>query len=142
MLIQHYLAEKAAPDQVVMHSKNTRVYVMHVFPATIEVIWTLGIKPSDSNSAEFSCSVEALMPAPLGSIATLGLPPLFLRWHVEEEAIKFAADIARKIGARAVGFEWQSQTLPGVPNRDLLAALLVNREQDFLRFVDPCCEVC
>jgi hypothetical protein len=24
----------------------------------------------------------------------------------------------------------------------LLAALLVNREQDFLRFVDPCCEVC
>jgi len=27
------------------------------------------------------------------------LLPLFLRWHVEEETIKFAADIARKIGA-------------------------------------------
>ena len=27
LLIQHYLAEKAAPDQVVMHSKDTRVYV-------------------------------------------------------------------------------------------------------------------
>ena len=38
LLIQHYLAEKAAPDQVVMHSKDTRVYVMHIFPATIGVI--------------------------------------------------------------------------------------------------------
>jgi hypothetical protein len=99
LLIQHYLAEEAAPDQVVMHSKDTRVYVMHIFPATIEVIWTLGVKPRDGNGAEFSCSVEALMPAPLGSVATLGLLPLFLRWHVEEETIKFAADIARKIGA-------------------------------------------
>jgi len=72
---------------------------MHIFPATIEVIWTLGVKPRDGNGAEFSCSVEALMPAPLGSVATLGLLPLFLRWHVEEETIKFAADIARKIGA-------------------------------------------
>jgi hypothetical protein len=81
-----------------MHSKNTRVYVLHVFPATIEVIWILGVEPKDSKSAKFRCSVEALMPAPLGSVATLGLLPLFLRWHVEEETIKFAADINRKVG--------------------------------------------
>src|SRR5262245_46932182 len=54
LLIQHYLAEKAAPDKVVMHSKDTSVYVMHILPATIEVIWTLGVKPTDANRAEFS----------------------------------------------------------------------------------------
>ena len=32
------------------------------------------------------------MPAPLGSVAM----PLFLRWRVEDETIKFAADIARR----------------------------------------------
>jgi hypothetical protein len=36
------------------------------------------------------------MPAPLALVASLGLLPLFLRWHVEEETLKFAADIARK----------------------------------------------
>jgi hypothetical protein len=43
---------------------------------------------------------------------------------------------------RSVGFEWESKTLPGMPTGDLLAALLIDREQDFLRFIDPCCEVC
>lgn len=39
------------------------------------------------------------MPALLGSVATMGLLPLFLRRHVEEETLKFAADIERKVGA-------------------------------------------
>jgi hypothetical protein len=43
--------------------------------------------------------VETRMPAMLGSIGFLGLLPLFLRRHVEEETIKFAADIATKLGA-------------------------------------------
>ncbi|MGH6736072.1 MAG: hypothetical protein ACRECX_08335 [Methyloceanibacter sp.] len=96
LLIQHYLAKKAAANHVLMHSTNTRVYVMHVFPATIEVIWTLAVEPRDHNSAEFSCTVEARMPAALDFVARLGLLPLFLRRHVEEETNKFAADIARK----------------------------------------------
>ena len=96
LLVQHYFANKAAANHVLMHSTNSRVYIMHVLPATIEVIWTLGVEPRDSQSAEFTCTVEARMPAPLRFLATLGLLPLFLRWHVEEETIKFAADIARK----------------------------------------------
>ncbi len=36
LLVQHYLAVFASPERVVMHSRNTRAYVMHLFPATIE----------------------------------------------------------------------------------------------------------
>ena len=35
-----------------------------------------------------------------------------------------------------------NRNVSGSTGHLLLAALLVNREQDFLRFVDPCCEVC
>jgi hypothetical protein len=38
LLVQHYLAKKAVADHVLMHSAKTRVYIMHVIPATIEVI--------------------------------------------------------------------------------------------------------
>ena len=94
LLIQHYLAKEATANRVL--STNTRVYILHVVPATIEVIWTLETIPRDSQSCQFSCAVEARMPAPLALVASLGLLPLFLRWHVEEETLKFAADIARK----------------------------------------------
>jgi hypothetical protein len=96
LLIQHYLAKEATANRILMHSTNTRVYILHVVPATIEVIWTLETIPSDSQSCQFSCAVEVRMPAPLALVASLGLLPLFLRWHVEEETLKFAADIARK----------------------------------------------
>jgi hypothetical protein len=75
LLVQHYLAKKASAHHILMHSTNSRVYIMHVLPTTIEVIWTLGVEPRDSKSAEFSCSVEALMSAPLGWVAKLGLLP-------------------------------------------------------------------
>jgi hypothetical protein len=96
LLVQHYLAAKSSPNHVVMHSKNSRVYVMHLVPATIEVIWTLQILRKDSQSCVLHCTVETRMPAFLNFVATLGLLPLFLRWHVQEEAPLFARDMARK----------------------------------------------
>jgi hypothetical protein len=48
LLVQHYLAVKLAADHVIMHSRNSRVYVSRLFPATVEVIWTLEAKPSAS----------------------------------------------------------------------------------------------
>jgi hypothetical protein len=98
LLVQHYLATTATPSHAVMHSKATRVYVMHVFPATIEVIWTLKVEPGDDRNAVLHCSVETHMPALLAVIATLALLPVFLRWHVQEETPGFARDIARKVG--------------------------------------------
>jgi hypothetical protein len=97
LLVQHYHATKLAPDHVVMHSKNTRVYVSHLVPATIEVIWTLEAKPSDGQSALFSCSVETRMSPLLSFLSTLSLLPFFLRRHTQEETLGFAADISRKV---------------------------------------------
>ena len=34
LLVQHYLDENSRSDHVVMRSRNTRVYVMHLVPAT------------------------------------------------------------------------------------------------------------
>lgn len=95
LLVQHYSAKTAEADHVHMHSTNTRAYIKHLLPATIEVIWTLEIEPRDNKSAEFACTVEARMPAPLDFVARMGLLPFFLRRHVKEETIKFAADIAQ-----------------------------------------------
>ena len=99
LLVQHYIAKEAAADRVLMHSPETRVYVLHVVPATIEVIWTLEVEPRDAKSATFTCKVETRMPPLLGYVGFLGLLPLFLRRHVEEETGKFAADITRKVSA-------------------------------------------
>jgi hypothetical protein len=91
---------KSAQNHVVMHSKKSRVYVMHLFPAAVEVIWTLQLQRKDSQSCVLSCTVEAHMPIFLNIVATLGLLPLFLRWHVQEEAPLFARDMARKASAK------------------------------------------
>jgi hypothetical protein len=97
LLVHHYLAETATPRRLVMHSRDTRVYVMHTVPATIEVIWTLEIEPKDSESSLFRCSVEVHLPALLTLLGTLTLLPLFLRRHVQGETPLFATDLARKV---------------------------------------------
>lgn len=98
LLVQHYLAAKSTPSHVVMHSKCSRVYIMHLVPATIEVIWTLQVEPKNDRSSVLHCTVEARMSALLAFVATLAILPLFLRRHVQEEAPLFARDIARKVG--------------------------------------------
>jgi hypothetical protein len=105
LLIQHYRAANSEPHHVTMHSRSTRVYVMHLALATIEVIWTLQIERKDGNSALFRCTVETRMPVLLAFFATLGLLPLFLRWHVQGETPLFAKDIARKIGGAKLATE-------------------------------------
>lgn len=97
LLVHHYLSEGASARRIVMHSRNTRVYVMHTVPATIEVIWTLEIEPQDSKSSLFRCSVEVRLPALLTVLGTLTFLPAFLRWHVQGETPLFAADLARKV---------------------------------------------
>lgn len=102
LLIQHYLAVTTSPHHLVMRSTTTRVYLMHLVPATIEVIWTLDVEHGDSESAVFRCSVETRIPVLLSALATLAFLPLFLRWHVQGEAPLFARDIVRKIDTGAL----------------------------------------
>jgi len=97
LLVQHYLAVRADPDHVVMHSTETRVYLLHLIPVTIEVIWTLQVEPRGTDSAVFRCTVETRMTPVLTFVATLAALPYFLRRHVTEETPLFASDLARKI---------------------------------------------
>jgi hypothetical protein len=106
LLVHHYLATESTRDHLVMHSKATRVYVIHTFPAAIEVIWTLDVEPQDSQCSLFRCAVETRIPQPLCLFASLGMLPLFLRRHVQGETPLFARDIARKIvGAQQIRSE-------------------------------------
>lgn len=97
LLVQHYLATKLAADHVIMHSKKSRAYVMHLLPATVEVIWTMQVRPRDGQSTLFGCSVETVIPPLLRVLSTAALLPLFVRWHTQEETVGFAADISRKV---------------------------------------------
>jgi len=99
LLVQHYIAVTSSPHHLVMHSGRTRVYLMHLVPATIEVIWTLDVERRDSDSAMFRCGVETRISGLLSALAALACLPLFVRWHVQGETPLFAKDIARKIGA-------------------------------------------
>lgn len=98
LLIQHYYATQAAPKHVVMHSRASRAYILHLVPVTIEVIWTQWVEARGDRGATFHCRVDTHMPTFLAAIARLALLPLFLRWHIEEETPLFAQDIVRKVG--------------------------------------------
>ena len=98
LLVQHYLMVKAQPEQVVMHSTKTRVYILHLVPATIEVIWTVEVEPKTNKSATFRCTVETRMSTLLGALSNFILLQLFLQRHTREETVKFAGDIQRKAG--------------------------------------------
>jgi hypothetical protein len=97
LLVQHYRATKLTAAHVIMHSKNSRAYISHLFPATVEVIWTLEAEPKDAQTSLFRCSVETRIPPLLRILATMTLLPIFLRQHTAEETLGFAADISRKV---------------------------------------------
>jgi len=102
LLVQHYQMAAAAAHRVVMHSRETRVYLFHVVPARIEVIWTVEVEPRTDQSATFRCSVETRMPTHLRALARLALLPIFLRRHTREATLGFARDIARKATQRSL----------------------------------------
>jgi len=113
LLVHHYLAEAASPRRIVMHSRNTRVYLLHTVPATIEVIWTLEVERKDSRSSLFRCTVEVRLPALLALLGRVTLLPHFLRRHVQGETPLFAADLARKVASGRLGAPAQSVRAAG-----------------------------
>lgn len=103
LLVHHYLAVRAEPGHLLMRSANSRAYLLHLFPVTIEVDWMLEVERRDAAATVFRCTVDARIPLLLFMVARLGLLPFFFRRHVEGEAPLFARDIARKIARQAAG---------------------------------------
>ena len=102
LLIQHYREISAGPRRMEMLSKRSRSYLFHLIPTHLGVRWTMTATPQTANTTAFSCSVEAIMPAPLRLLSASVFVPYFLRKHVHEETTLFAADINRKLAAYVV----------------------------------------
>jgi hypothetical protein len=101
LMVQHYHAVGAEPTRLDMLSKRSRGYVMHLIPVRFLVRWTMTATPRTTDTTTFDCTVEIEMPTLVRFAAKLTGAPYFVRKHVEEEAPNFAADIERKLRARA-----------------------------------------
>ena len=97
LLVHHYLADVFTAPRVVLWSRDTRVYLLHLWPATIDVCWIMDVQAGDGETTVFTCTVEVRTSPVLSALARLCLLPTFLRRHVVGETPLFAADIARKI---------------------------------------------
>ena len=96
LIVQHYRCVRAGRSSVEMYSPVSRVYLFHLFPVVAEVRWTLDVTPRAAGGSELACTVRVDLPPVLGFLARLTFLGHFLRDHVEEEAVGFVADIARK----------------------------------------------
>ena len=97
LLIQHYHEVSAGPRRIDMLSKRSHAYIFHLIPVHMTVHWTMTATRQTANTTAFSCTVEAIMPAPLRLLSASIFVPYFLRKHVREETPLFAADITRKL---------------------------------------------
>jgi hypothetical protein len=102
LLIQHYREVRASKSHVEMYSPRSRAYLMRVLPVSIEVLWTMSISPQTADTSTLSCTVQAVLPAPLRSLAGVIGMNRAVRKHVEEETRGFAADLNRKLQAAGI----------------------------------------
>jgi hypothetical protein len=97
LIIQHYQEVHADSTRVEMLSNRSLAYVLHLLPTAVRVRWTMTATPRTVDTTTFSCTVEADM-SPLVRLGStlLGLGH-FLRQHVDEETLGFAASIHSKL---------------------------------------------
>ena len=105
LIVQHYRCVRADRSSVEMYSAASRVYLFHLVPVAARVRWTLAVTPRAAGGSELACTVQVDLRPVLGVLARLSLLGHFLGRHVEEEAVGFAADIARKHVTRSAALD-------------------------------------
>ena len=95
LLIQHYATHTAQPHHVTMVSDASRVYLMHLLPVAVGVVWDMRITP-DGAGSRFRCSIEVRMPIAVRLLGLCSASPFFVHRHLVEETRGFAGSIARK----------------------------------------------
>jgi len=100
IVVQHYLTVRADSTHMEMVSKRSLVYLLHLIPTPVWVRWTMTAAALTKDTTTFSCTVETQMPPLVRLAATLSGFGYFLRKHVDEETVGFAADITRKLPGR------------------------------------------
>lgn len=96
LIVQHYRCAHADRASVEMRSASSRVYLFHLVPVAAAVRWTLEVTPKAATTSDLACTVQVDLPPVLAVLARLSLLGHFLRGHVDEEAVGFAADLTRK----------------------------------------------
>ena len=105
LIVQHYRCVRADRSSVEMYSPASRVYLFHLVPVAAGVRWTLDVTAKAGGGSELACTVQLELPPVLGVLGRLTFLGHFLGRHVEEEALGFAADIARKHITRSAALE-------------------------------------
>ena len=105
LIVQHYRCVRAGSTSVEMYSPASRVYLFHLVPVAAGVRWTLDVTARAAVGSELACTVQVDLPLVLGVLARLSFLGHFLGRHVDEEAVGFATDIARKHITRPAALE-------------------------------------
>jgi hypothetical protein len=105
LIVQHYRCVGADRASVEMYSAASRVYLFHLVPVAARVRWTLAVTQRAAGGSELACTVQVDLPPVLRVLARLIFLGHFLGRHVEEEAVGFAADIARKHVTRSAALD-------------------------------------
>ena len=96
LIVQHYRLICGDRSSVEMYSPASRVYLFHLVPVASAVRRTLEVTAGSATTSNFTCTVQVDLPPILAVMARLSFLGHFLRRHVDEEAVGFAADIERK----------------------------------------------
>jgi hypothetical protein len=101
LLIQHYHDVTAGKSDLELYSERSRAYLFHIVPVTVQVRWTMSVTPLGGNDSSFSCTVDTTMPPVINFLAQATGVLSAIRRHVAEETIGYAADLTRKLQAKA-----------------------------------------
>lgn len=99
LIIQHYRAVRIDPSDVEMYSAASTVYLLHLVPVRASVRWLLTVTPTTASTAQFTCTVEVRLRPVLRAMSRMMALGTFLRRHVDEETVGFAANISTKCRA-------------------------------------------
>jgi hypothetical protein len=97
LIIQHYREVRAEPSYVELRSDNSRAYLLHLVPVTVQVRWTMQASARTAESSDFTCTVEVTLSPLVQYLSKMTALSYFIRKHTLEETVGFADDISRKL---------------------------------------------
>ncbi len=97
LLVQHYIIKIGEKNHLLLYSKNTLLYLLHLVPINIGVKWEMKITESSKDTSTFTCVVSIDYPSKAlkwGAVLLAG--PYFVNRHTQKESLGFAKDMERK----------------------------------------------
>lgn len=93
LMVQHYKEAASSRSEAVMVSPKSRIYLVHVIPASMGVRWTMNVKGLDIARSSFTCRIELFLPWWIRLLGPLMGVSHFAQAHVDEETVGYARDL-------------------------------------------------